>query len=943
MNQTLTERAASIRAALYKNGYLFAAFLIPVLLMYGCYAVFGMYPYGENSVLVLDLNAQYVYYYDYMYDVIHNGESLFYSWSRNLSGEFFGIIGYYLASPFNLIVWLFPREMITDGLMYMILAKLGACGLTAALYLHKGRGLSKNTAVIFAPMYALCAFSVVQTANPMWLDGVMALPLICWGVESLVKHNRFRLLTAALIYSFVTNFYIGFMTAIFTVIYFIATFLENERYDGDAKPAVKRFAGKTGLLALSGAAAALCSSFMLIPVYYSLQNGKFDFTVPDFSLTNNFELIDVFRKLFVNSYDTVRMEGMPFIFCGSITLVLAGIYFFSRRIPLSRRLTSAGVLAAIVLSMYVKPLDMLWHGGQVPNWLPYRYSFMISLILVVCAASMFEKLGKVKPRTVALSVLFFIFMVIVTEGRDTFITTLGDGGTEVFDSVSVALPAILFLLIAAVAVLCAGKQLRKNKKLTASAVIMLVAVGAAELSFNVSNTLTKMDDDIVFSERNTYVDVIVPLREKVNEIKSSDNGFYRIEKDFYRTVNDPIAVGMYGLSHSSSTLNARAINMLGYFGFTSNGHYTRFSGYTPLTADIFGVKYILSAPTGRDDIKGDPSKISYTTNADALPIAYLTDTGIAQFAPDKYTPFTNQTDLLTAMTGVDCSDIYTEIPAGEPVAKDCTMGNFADEHIGFTDAGEDASVTYTITTPKDGDVYMYIPTDYQREVYLYVNGAYKDVLFESDNHNIKLLGNFKANEQIEVRLDLNRSDLYYKQPQFAVYDSEAEQAAIDKLNTLNANTDVRKASGTEVDIYVNSDGERTLFTTIPDEKGWEIWVDGEKAEYTALIDDSLIALNVGAGEHEIVMKFTPAGYPLAIFTTLAGILIFAAMIILSKKISAPVKIAEKLKAAPASEISEPQTDGDTAENYEDDAERFSELEQLLNSREKKEKKDDPDS
>ena len=38
-------------------------FIIPFVLMYIVYAVFKVHPWGDNSVLVLDLNGQYVYYY----------------------------------------------------------------------------------------------------------------------------------------------------------------------------------------------------------------------------------------------------------------------------------------------------------------------------------------------------------------------------------------------------------------------------------------------------------------------------------------------------------------------------------------------------------------------------------------------------------------------------------------------------------------------------------------------------------------------------------------------------------------------------------------------------------------------------------------------------------------------------------------------------------------
>ena len=46
----------------YKNRYYMIAFIIPVILTYVAYAIFGLYPFGKYSVLCLDLNVQYVYY-----------------------------------------------------------------------------------------------------------------------------------------------------------------------------------------------------------------------------------------------------------------------------------------------------------------------------------------------------------------------------------------------------------------------------------------------------------------------------------------------------------------------------------------------------------------------------------------------------------------------------------------------------------------------------------------------------------------------------------------------------------------------------------------------------------------------------------------------------------------------------------------------------------------
>lgn len=886
------EKMLSFRHLCYKNGYLFAAFLIPVILMGIAYISFGIYPFGEKSVLSLDLNAQYVFYFDYVHDVIGNGESLMYSWSRNLSGEFMGIIGYYLASPFNILVWIFPRSMITEGLLTMMLAKFGACGVTFALFAHKSQKLSKTTAALFAPMYALCAYMIVQTMDPMWLDCVIALPLICWGIDSLIKENRFRLLIGSLVYAFVSNFYIGFMAAIFSVLYFICRYFSLETYTGNTGINIaKKFVTKGAFFGICGIVSAMMSAFMILPVYNSLQNGKFSFTEPDYSLVNNFNLIDIARKLFPNTYDTVRMEGLPALFCCSLALVLAAGFFCSGAFKFKQKIAAGALIGLLVVSMYIRPVDMIWHGGQMPNWLPYRYSFMLSFIIVALAAHCFEQLKAVRARTVGAITLSYIALIIYTEAQDTFITTLDSDGREVFDGITVALPAIVFMAVAGITVYAARHYMKKSE-LSKTGVILLTAVICAELCFNATNTLTKMHKDITFSTRDSYLSVILPLREKVEEIKEQDDGFYRIEKNFFRSVNEPMAVNMYGLSHSSSTLNARAIDMLGFFGFTSNGHYSRFSGNTPLTCDIFGVKYILDcAGESTANIKS-ADDITITENKDALPVGYLANSKLSKLELSKYDVFENQNALLNAMTGGN-REFFTVFSAdGEPYAENCKKGSFENQHIGFTDVTGEASVTYTITAPKSGEIYMFIPTDYQREVSLYVNGSYKGVCFESDNHNIKNLGKFEKGEEVTVKLVLKKSDLYIREPQFAVYNEEAETAAIAQMHEKNADTKVEKVSQTDIRFTVNAKSSDILFTTIPAEKGWTVYVDGVKTDYDTALNDALMTVKLSEGEHVVEFKFFAAGLGTGLILMVIGIAVFVGMILIYLKIKKPVKLSK---------------------------------------------------
>ena len=120
-----------------RYSYLFFCFLLPLCLMRLIYIAVGVFPGLDGSVLVLDLNGQYVYVYEALRNFIYGDASLLYSFSRALGGEFLGIFAYYVASPFAWIVALFPKGKILEALLTIFVLKTGLCGLSFGFYLHK--------------------------------------------------------------------------------------------------------------------------------------------------------------------------------------------------------------------------------------------------------------------------------------------------------------------------------------------------------------------------------------------------------------------------------------------------------------------------------------------------------------------------------------------------------------------------------------------------------------------------------------------------------------------------------------------------------------------------------------------------------------------------------------------------------------------------------------
>jgi uncharacterized membrane protein YfhO len=111
--------------------------LIPAILIYLIYLARGHHPFGDGCVLVLDLNGQYVWFFEALRNFVHGDAELLYSFARQLGGEFLGIYAYYLASPLSFLVALFPKERMLEALTALFMLKGALCGTTFAFYMHK--------------------------------------------------------------------------------------------------------------------------------------------------------------------------------------------------------------------------------------------------------------------------------------------------------------------------------------------------------------------------------------------------------------------------------------------------------------------------------------------------------------------------------------------------------------------------------------------------------------------------------------------------------------------------------------------------------------------------------------------------------------------------------------------------------------------------------------
>lgn len=847
------------------------SFAIPFIIMFIIYICMEVWPFGSSSVLVLDLNGQYVSFYEELRRIITEGGSLMYSWNRALGGEFMGIYAYYIASPFAFLVVLFPKGMITEALLLIFLLKTGACGLTMAFYLdHTNRSNTLST-VIFSSMYALSAYAIVQQHNSMWIDSLIFFPILIYAIEQLITRKKILLYIITLAMIMLTHYYIGYMICIFTVIYFFYYYNVYDSSAADVLHEKAHFFKSLGRIAIASLIAIGMAMIIILPAYYSLTFGKTTFSDPSWEFTQKFDFLDFFVKLFPGSYDTVRPEGLPFVYVGSLALILVPLYFMQSKIRAAERIGGGILLAILVVLFDGSTFDLIMHGFQKPNWLNYRYSFIFSFFLVVFSHRAFRYIKEVpfKEITAVCGILGILLLVIQKQDYEFL---------DDFTFVWYSFICLMLMII--------GLYLVKTDKTRQFGSAVLAVFVCFELCVSGLFNTIALDEDVVYTDRTSYVNFSERVTPIVEMVQNSDDGFYRMEKTVHRKSNDNMMLNMKGVSNSTSTLNTSIIDLLRDFGLLSKSHWSRYAGSTPLTDSLLGIKYIIgeldeSYPYYEQIFTYDNDLAAFR-NPYARSVAYGVSDSIKDFDSEQYdTAFEFMNALVTDLLGADETiEIFRKVS----VKTDYTNCDIAlttgHRRIMPEDSSANACIIFTLKNTTDDEIFMYFPTTWPRECSVTVNGVDMGTVCGDTTDCIRSIGCFDTDEdEIIVKLTL-KEDKFYVKTGVSYFYSFDDELFIEVMEQL-AGSDylIDDFSDTHLSGSVSVlDGKTTLFTTIPYDAGWKVTVDGEPVEtYKTL--NSLLAVDLTPGEHRVEFRYMPREFVIGASCSIVCTLIYLGLIL----------------------------------------------------------------
>ncbi|MBR6335222.1 MAG: YfhO family protein, partial [Clostridia bacterium] len=207
------------------NLYCWVSMLCAGLIMLLVYFCFELFPFGEVTILRMDLYHQYGPLFAEFYDRVTGLKSFIYSWTSGMGGPFLGNYFNYLSSPWAIIMLIFGHKNMPEAIAAMIFVKAVCSAGSFTLFLKKSQGRHDFTTAAFGLLYSMCGYFVAYYWNVMWIDAMVYFPMVMYGIEKIVNKRRPGVYIVSLALTLISNYYMGYMTCIFSVLFFITYYI----------------------------------------------------------------------------------------------------------------------------------------------------------------------------------------------------------------------------------------------------------------------------------------------------------------------------------------------------------------------------------------------------------------------------------------------------------------------------------------------------------------------------------------------------------------------------------------------------------------------------------------------------------------------------------------------------------------------------------------------
>ncbi len=795
-----------------KNKIYFETILLVFIILNIIFIVKNIYPYGNYTLIKNDLYAQYLPMLNELSFRIKNGNNLIYSFNEGLGMPIYRNFFNYLSSAFN-IIFLLSNNLIFNTHLLIVL-KIITISLTTLYYLTKKFETNNRLLIIPAILFSMCGWVSSYYFNIMWLDALIMLPLVTLGIEKLVINNKCKLYIFSLALTIIFNYYMAYMICAYSLIYFLFFNLYKAK-KGSLSHIINELSKNFLLFLGSSLLAALLCSFMLAPLIYasSTLTSKLDMFTGEFYY--NFNIIDFIASHLALSNNTVLVNlgnnlTSPNIYTGLISILLFIPFILDKKIDKKTKIFYLGLLGFICSFFFIPFLDYLINMLHIPADLPYRYSFMYSFILINILSYELLNLKDIKIKNLLVSFLFISIIIVLVL---IFKTNKIDNSNVNYNII------FLVLLLISILIYC---KINNGKYL-----LFLVILIELTLSFCQNKDFLKVSkiNDLLYNFN----------------IKNTDL-FYRTEvRSEYR--NLALFNNYYGLSSSSSMNYSKLYDLLYNLGNqTDFSAFNNYREYNPIINMLFNIKYLYDE--------------SLLENNSVLPLMFgIKNKPIVNLSLENNS-FINQNEIIKSLTDID--NIYTKIKYLRKKKK------YEDDYF----------IIYEYVYPDD----TYLLFDASKIMFIINNNDYYGIYDIKINYDINYDLKFTYFNPFVIKIKNNNLIVCYLKDNLDEELLKTYKLDVIKLNKayeiLNIDTiKLTNFKENTIEGVISIKNSNTIFTSIPYDKGWKVYIDNKEI-LTYANYESLLGFDISSGNHSIRLEYNLPYFKVGSIISLISLVLF---------------------------------------------------------------------
>lgn len=368
---------------------------IAMLSLLFVFAIDGFFPFGQGSIVALDLNSQYVPLLYRFYDVVTG--------TKNIAIDFHlgGGINLYsdtlteILNPFNYLLLLFERANIYKTVNVLLVLYVMAATTTANYTLSKlFPNTNKYLRVALSLSYGMSYFCAYQYEIIRWMYIVVLFPLLFLALKRMLENEAPLIFICLLAYILMLSLQFGMQLCIFSFVYSACYLLVNKKAKNveatsevatDDKENRKVSGRKCLITGLSLITAILLSAPSTVPAVMNImssargaQNNSILTVITHHGLNNILE-----RILEISNPVALGIIIATVFVCKKATVKLGDDASGKNRVLI-------WCLVILVITAVLEPSNLLWHLGSYQCF-PVRYGYAVVLLMAIIACALNEK------------------------------------------------------------------------------------------------------------------------------------------------------------------------------------------------------------------------------------------------------------------------------------------------------------------------------------------------------------------------------------------------------------------------------------------------------------------------------------------------------------------------------------------------------------------------